>query len=85
MEGRPGLIVEDVSRGAEAVAIPLFNELDGRGLGDDQFEYVAEYVFAPGAEERTRAALDKEEQRMREHTLYIQNKDCGIKFNAMVS
>ena len=65
LQGRPGLLVADISGGAEPnTPIPLFNELlggggDGEGDGcvpqkglDPGFKYVADYVYAPGVQQQ---------------------------------
>ena len=52
LAGRPGLVVEDLSRGQEAMPIPVFNET-GNGVGLQQdFVYIPDYVFAPGVQDQ---------------------------------
>ena len=61
LQGRPGLLVADISGGAEPnTPIPLFDELlggEGDGGGhqpglDPGFKYVADYVYAPGVQQQ---------------------------------
>ena len=86
VRGRPGLLVADISGGLEPnMPIPLFNEVDGREGLDPGFQYVQDFVWAPGVKAQVEGIIELETKKMRQHVMHEATRGCGIAFNALVS
>lgn len=86
VRGRPGLLMADISGGLEPnMPIPLFNEVDGREGLDPGFEYVQDFVWAPGVKAQVEGIVELETEKMRQHAMHEATGGCGIAFNASVS
>ncbi|GAX86036.1 hypothetical protein CEUSTIGMA_g13451.t1 [Chlamydomonas eustigma] len=84
LKGRPGLLIQDISRGVEPrVPVPVFNEVNALVM-DPDFEYISDYVWADGLDQDPLLikVIAEEDYRMRSHTMYSLHEGCGIAFNA---
>ncbi|GAX82589.1 hypothetical protein CEUSTIGMA_g10015.t1 [Chlamydomonas eustigma] len=84
LKGRPGLLIQDISRGVEPrVPVPVFNEVNALVM-DPDFEYISDYVWADGLDQDPLLikVIAEEDHRMRSHTMYFLHEGCGIAFNA---